>query len=90
MGKEDKRYTPAGPNSNVRAAIIRNPKVAANVAMMHEKWLSNYFPSSVKKIESSQFSITTLKHTHRCTRAVARTINAQIFGESNEHNQISA
>lgn len=31
-------YTPGGPNRNVEPTLIKNPKVAANVQMMHERW----------------------------------------------------
>ena len=33
-------YTPAGPGRNVDHAVTRNPKIIANVNMMHEKWLA--------------------------------------------------
>lgn len=32
-------YVPGGESCNVKPAIMRNPKIAANVQMMHEKWL---------------------------------------------------
>lgn len=31
-------YIPGGSHCNVLPARIRNPKIAAHVAMMHEKW----------------------------------------------------
>lgn len=33
-------YIPAGQHCNVEPTKIRNPKIAANVQMMHEKWLA--------------------------------------------------
>ncbi len=33
-------YMPGGERCNVLPTIIRNPKVAAHVQMMHEKWLA--------------------------------------------------
>jgi hypothetical protein len=33
-------YRPGGSNPNVLPSICRNPKIIANVQMMHEKWLS--------------------------------------------------
>lgn len=32
-------YVPGGPRCNVEPTKVRNPKIAANVQMMHEKWL---------------------------------------------------
>lgn len=32
-------YMPAGRTCNVQPAIVRNPKIAAHVQAMHEKWL---------------------------------------------------
>ena len=33
-------YIPGGDRCNVEPTRVRNPKVAANVQMMHEKWLA--------------------------------------------------
>lgn len=34
-------YWPGGPFRNTADAVTRNPKVIANVQMMHEKWLAS-------------------------------------------------
>lgn len=31
-------YMPAGPTCNVKPTKIKNPKIAAHVQMMHERW----------------------------------------------------
>lgn len=36
-------YMPAGKHKNVEDSKIRNPKVAANVQMMHDKWYEKKF-----------------------------------------------
>lgn len=39
-------YMPGGPRCNVQPAKIRNPKIAAHVAMMHDKWYAKKFGGS--------------------------------------------
>lgn len=41
-------YVPGGPNPNVEPTLVRNPKIAAHVRMMHEKWLAARAERSVR------------------------------------------
>lgn len=41
--KPGKGYVPAGPHANVRGTYVRNPKVAAQINSMHERWFSARF-----------------------------------------------
>ncbi len=54
-------YIPGGSKCNVEPAVIRNPKVAAQVGAMHEKWLAEQFPSRVTKLEPDPTSLTSIK-----------------------------
>lgn len=38
--KSSSVYWPGGPHCNVEPTRVKNPRVAANVQMMHEKWLA--------------------------------------------------
>lgn len=38
--KSSSVYWPAGPFCNVEPTRVKNPKIAAHVQMMHEKWLA--------------------------------------------------
>lgn len=83
------KYIPAGPAANVQARPIRNAKIAQNVAVMYGKWFAEQFPSRVRKPDTQPSSISSLKIAHRCKRAVARAIQAQLFGEIHDSNQAS-
>lgn len=83
------KYIPSGPNANVALPIVRNAKISSNVGMMHDKWLSEQFPSRVRKKDPEHLSISSLKIVHRCRRAVARTIQAQLLGGINDSNKSS-
>lgn len=65
-------YIPGGANPNVEPTRVRNPKVAANVQMMHEKWFGR-FPVFPMKMEPDPNSISSIKkatgHTRHRIRA---------------------
>lgn len=42
-------YVPGGERPNVEPTRIRNPKIAANVQMMHEKWLAAFNERQARK-----------------------------------------
>lgn len=53
---------------------VRNPKIAANINIMHDKWLSEQFPSRVNKPQDMAGSISTVKSSLHVNRGEARRI----------------
>ena len=40
-------YMPGGPRCNVEPTPFRNPKIAAHVQMMHDRWYANKFGATL-------------------------------------------
>lgn len=83
------KYIPGGPGCNVQPAVIRNRKVAMNVAQAYSDWVWACFPSKVHKPDPQPLSLSSIKKQHRCTRAVARTILEGLGSAVNESHQAS-
>ncbi len=43
-------YIPAGQYCNVRPTKVKNPLIAANVQMMHERWLAAFTTRHAAKV----------------------------------------
>lgn len=77
-------YNPKPPkqyNGAARHPGIRNSKIAANVNMMHEKWLAESFPSrhlSKHKPERNPLSLSSIKMRAGVTRAQARLMRSRM------------
>lgn len=58
------------------ATVVRNPLVAAQINVMHQKWLTEQFPSRVTKQDPDPKSVTSIKLRRRVHRHVARIYKA--------------
>lgn len=56
---------------------VKNPKIGAHIAMMHEKWL-NRQKNPVAKTPADPLSISSIKQERHCTRHQARLILERI------------
>jgi hypothetical protein len=72
-------YIPSGKNPNVEPTKIRNPKIAAQVQAMHDKWEATRNPfGSVNKQEPDPHSLTSIKKDLHVTRGVARMVKQRV------------
>lgn len=78
-----RRYMPGGPNANVSPANVRNPTVGLQVALMHEKWVREQFPSRVTKVDAAPASISSIKQNLGCHRSKAR----KLWTQKNEQDE---